>query len=244
MVPDPQGGAALVTSWISCPRADDRLAPAMPLAGVRQEVLRRAAAWLADFHRLGPAEDVPLRSALDLVSLGWELGVVLGADGGGANGDRGPGALAQAIECGADAAVRVTSIHGDFLPQNLFLCREDTIGIDFTLSVTGPALRDVGTFLANMVWRGYSTLDPRRPARFARDARAFVDAYFEGATPPQWQAARLFLLAELARKARGLSAKIAGRRLGVSDRLHRMMILGAIRALLRPAFVAPGRTPA
>jgi hypothetical protein len=143
------------------------------------------------------------------------------------------GGLAEAIEGCADAAIRVTTIHGDFLPQNLFLCREATIGIDFTLEVTGPALRDVGFFLANMVWRGYSTVDPWRPGRFARDAGTFIDAYHGGAAPAGAQAARLFLLAELARKGGNLSAKIAGRRLGVSDRLHRMMIVGAIRELLR-----------
>jgi hypothetical protein len=226
LVPDPQGGAALVTSWISCPRADDRLAPAMPLAGVRPEVLRRAAGWLADFHRVGSAEEVPLRAVLDLASTERELRSLLGT--GGWVHDAGFNALAEGC-----ATVRVTTIHGDFLPQNLFLCREATIGIDFTLEVAGPALRDVGFFLANMLWRGYSTLDPWRPARFVQDARTFIDAYYGGAAPAGGQAARLFLLAELARKGANLSSKIAGRRLGISDRLHRTMITGAIRELLR-----------
>jgi Ser/Thr protein kinase RdoA (MazF antagonist) len=181
---------------------------------------------------LGQAEEVTLRSALDLSSLETGLRAVLRADRGGRR-DPVLAALVQAVDRHARATVRVTTLHWDFLPQNLFLCGERTIGIDFTLNVTGPALRDVGTFLANVLWRGYSTLDPGRSARFGRDVDAFLDAYYEGRAAPEREIAHLFILSELARKAQALSAKIAGRRLGTSARVHRLMIVGAIRRLLR-----------
>jgi aminoglycoside phosphotransferase (APT) family kinase protein len=240
LVPDPRGGAALVTRWIDCPRADDRLARPLPFGRVREEVLQRAAGWLAGFHRLGPSEEVPLRSALDLPSLMVDLHAALDPAGGGKGRDPALDALGEAIERGQRIPVRLTTVHDDYLPQNLFLCPERTLGIDFTLEINGPALRDVGSFLANMVWRGYSTLDPGGAARFAQDADAFVSAYYAGAAPPERQAAKLFVLAALARKAGGLSAKIASRRFGASDRLHRRMIVGAIREALPSASrVAP-----
>lgn len=246
LVPDPQGGAALVTTWISCPRADDRMARILPFGADRKQVLVRAAGWLAHFHRIGPAEEVRLRSILDLPSLEAELRASLHADGVERGGDPAAATLAHAIVLSADAAVSVTRIHGDFLPQNLFLCGDQTIGIDFTLDVRGPALRDVGLFLANMIWRGYSTVDPWSPARFARDADTFLAAYYAGAAPTHRQVAQLFILAALARKAENLAAKIAGRRFRASDRLHRAMIIRAIRHLIRryPVAVQQGTPPA
>lgn len=233
LVRDPEGGAALVMSWIGCPRADDRLGRTLPFASVRAQVLRRAAGWLAHFHRLGRAEKATLGSALDLASLEAQLRAVLCAEPGVRGRDPALAALAEAIGASAGAPVRVTTLHGDFLPQNLFLCGERTIGIDFTMDVVGPALRDVGTFLANVLWRGYSTFDPGRSARFERDVEIFLEAYHDGPAARERAVAHLFVLAELGRKAQALSAKIRTRRFGTSDRAHRLMIVGAIRRLLR-----------
>lgn len=231
LVEDPAGGAALVTSWIGCPRADERLARSLPFGSARADVLRRAAGWLAHFHRLGQVAERPLGSVLDLPGLQARIRAVLGA---AKRRDAALEALAETIERHAGTGVRIVTMHGDFLPQNLFVCPKETIGADFTLEVSGPGLRDVGSFLANMVWRGYSTLDPRRAVRFERDADTFLATYHGGSALPEREAARLFILAELARKAEALSARIAARRFGTSHRAHRLMIVGVMRQFIRP----------
>lgn len=227
LVTDGQGGAALVTGWIPCPRGNDRLARSLHFGSAREELLRRAAGWLAFFHGLWPEGDAPLRSMLDTDRLARQL---RGMPGLGA-ADAAGGPLERMLERLGDSPVRLARLHDDFLPQNIFLCPDRTIGFDFTLDVVGPALRDVGHFLANIVWRGYSVLDPRRSARFARDVGIFLETYGGGATVPD--GARLFVIAELAKKADALSGKIGRAGPRIPDRLHRRMVVDAIRHLMR-----------
>ena len=145
---------------------------------MRGEILTVAGAWLAAFHASGGAQETFVQTATMRAHGDDVLASLLTKEIDPATAEtfRQLGAVIHARAREADGAqTRAGVVHGDFVPQNVLVHKDQVTGLDFSALHTGPNAHDQVKFLARLYWDCPPELVSE--ADFAADVTAFEAGY-------------------------------------------------------------------
>jgi len=135
---------------LDLPQAD-----AASAGDIRAEVLTLAGAWLAAFHDARPTSPREVRTATMLDHARSLLGSAISKEID-ADCTAIIRALGYEIEARAAAADKKHTlsgaIHGDYVPQNLLIHKDQITGLDIAALHLGPNAHDQAKFIARLYW--------------------------------------------------------------------------------------------
>jgi len=122
---------------------------------IRAEILTVAGSWLSAFHRAGPVERRTIHTATMHDHADTTLASMLTKeiDADNAAVLRALGAsIATRVRFADTKQTRASLLHGDFVPQNLLIHKDQITGLDFSAEHVGPNAHDQVKFMSRLYW--------------------------------------------------------------------------------------------